>query len=254
MLKKKLRTAQNLFRDGGLKNVCDYVWLRLQVLTNGYRNEIRIDQCRFSLKEIVDVATRIELIRKTYEAPERQAVARYLPREVPVVELGGSMGVVACVTNRLLKDRKAHLVVEANPLAIPHLKRNRQLNHSEFEIANCAIAYGVESITFRPSADLAGNSITRPGGEPPVTVDAARLQDLVQERGFGKFSLVCDIEGLEYDLVCQEAGTLKNADTIIMETHARYIGEDKLELMLRKLEELGFKIVEEIGFVVVLQK
>ena len=49
-------------------------------------------------------------------------IARSLRRDLPVVELGGSIGVVACVTNRLLKDRKAHLVVEANPLAIPHLE------------------------------------------------------------------------------------------------------------------------------------
>ena len=112
------------------------------------------------------------------------------------------------------------------------------------------VAVQVALLAPTPVANAQGSEQTL----PPVTVDAARLQDLVQERGFGKFSLVCDIEGLEYDLVCQEAGTLKNADTIIMETHARYIGEDKLELMLRKLEELGFKIVEEIGFVVVLQK
>ena len=86
MLKKKLRTAHDLFREGGLGNVGDYLWLRLQVLTSEYRNEIRIDQCKFSLKEVVDVATRIELIRKTYEAPEHQAVARYLPRDLPVGE------------------------------------------------------------------------------------------------------------------------------------------------------------------------
>jgi hypothetical protein len=65
---------------------------------------------------------------------------------------------------------------------------------------------------------------------------------------------VCDIEGLEYDLVCQEADVLRNADTIIMETHARYIGEEKFRAMMTKLEQLGFRIVEQIGFVVVLQQ
>jgi hypothetical protein len=65
---------------------------------------------------------------------------------------------------------------------------------------------------------------------------------------------VCDIEGLEYDLVCQEGDVLKQADTIIMETHARYIGADKFRDMMAKLKDLGFTIVEEIGFVVVLQQ
>jgi FkbM family methyltransferase len=196
----------------------------------------------------------MQLITNIYEAPERRAVARYVRRNLPVVELGGSMGVVACVTNKLLKDPTAHLVVEANPLAIPHLELNRKLNRCQFEIVNRAIAYGVASVTFRPSSSMAGNSITADGDLPPVTVQTAQLRDLVRDRGFGRFNLVCDIEGLEYDLVCREMDVLKNADTIILETHARYIGEDKFRLMMTKLEELGFRVVEESGFVVVLRQ
>ncbi len=254
MLKKKWNTANALFREGGAKRVWGYVWLRLQVLAKGHKDNIRLDGCIFSLKDISDGATRVELITGNYESAERRAVARYLQRDLPVVELGGSMGVVACVTNKLLKDRKAHLVVEANPLAIPHLEHNRQLNRCLFEIVNCAIAYGTESITFRPSTNMAGSSITRPGEESPVTVNAVPLRKLVHDRGFNRFSLVCDIEGLEYDLVCHEGDVLKNADTIVMETHARYIGEEKLRLMMNQLEQFGFKVVEEIGFVVVLQQ
>jgi hypothetical protein len=50
----------------------------------------------------------------------------------------------------------------------------------------------------------------------------------------------------------QETEDLKNADTIIMETHARYVGEEGLRVMMTKLDELDFRIVEQIGFVVVL--
>jgi len=196
----------------------------------------------------------MQLITNIYEAPERRAVARYVRRNLPVVELGGSMGVVACVTNKLLKDPTAHLVVEANPLAIPHLELNRKLNRCQFEIVNRAIAYGAGSVTFRPSSSMCGNSITEDGDLPPVTVQTAQLGDLVRTRGFSRFNLVCDIEGLEYDLVCREMDVLKNAETIIMETHARYIGEDKFHLMMTKLEEIGFRVVEETGFVVVLRQ
>jgi hypothetical protein len=39
-----------------------------------------------------------------------------------------------------------------------------------------------------------------------------------------------------------------------METHARLIGECKVRSMMTRLQELGFRIIEETGFVVVLQK
>ena len=254
MLKNSVSTAYRLFRDGGVRNVYDYSWLRLRVLAGERRKQVTLDRCVFNLQDIADTGTRIELITKKYEAAERQAVTRYLRRDLPVIELGGSMGVVACVTNKLLQDPKAHVVVEANPLVIPQLQHNRQLNGCEFEIVNRAIAYGLSSVSFRPSTNMAGSSITRPGDAAPVTVEAVQLTDIVEQRGFQTFSLICDIEGLEYDLVCQESTVLTKADSIIMETHARYIGEDKLRLMMTKLEGAGFRIVEEIGFVVVLRK
>jgi FkbM family methyltransferase len=249
MLKKKVSTARRLLREGGFRAVADYGWLKL----SARRSSVRLDNSKFGLKGIHGSA-KVAMLTNDYELPERRAVARYLRRDLPVVELGGSIGVVACVTNKLLKDRTAHIVVEANPLAIPHLQRNKQLNRCEFEIVNSAIAYGVATVTFRPSSEMCGSSITSEGDEPPVTVPTAQLRDLVRHHGFSRFTLVCDIEGLEYDLVCHEADVLKNADTIIMETHARLIGECKVSSMMTRLQELGFRIIEETGFVVVLQK
>jgi len=254
MVKDKLSTAFRLFRDGGVKNLYEYSRNRLRVRAGAHKEEVRFDRCIFSLKEIEDEPTRVELITKNYEASERRAIARYLPRGLPVIELGGSMGVVACITNKLLKDPTAHVVVEANPLVIPHMEHNRKLNGCRFKIVNRAVAYGAESVTFRPSTNMAGSSITRPGEQPPVTVGTISLGQLVADYQFPTFSLVCDIEGLEDDLVCNEAEVLRNANTVIMETHARYVGEDKLKQMMTKLEEVGLKIVEEIGFVVVLQR
>jgi hypothetical protein len=182
MLKNKVSTVYKLVRDGGIKNLYDYSWVRLQVLAKGRKKQVRLDRCIFSLEGITDKSTILELLTDKYEASERQAVARYLRRDIPVIELGGSMGVVACVTNKLLKNPTAHVVVEANPLAIPQLELNRKLNGHRFEIVNCAIAYGADSVTFRPSADLAGNSITRAGNQPPVTVNAVKLCELVLDR------------------------------------------------------------------------
>ena len=101
---------------------------------------------------------------------------------------------------------------------------------------------------------MCGNSITGDGDLSPVTVQTARLGDLASERGFNRFTLICDIEGVEYDLVFQETEVLKSADTIIMETHDRFIGAEKSRLMMDKLAGLGFKLVEENEFVVVLRQ
>jgi FkbM family methyltransferase len=250
---KKVATAFRLLREGGVKTVYDHSWLTLQVKAKGRKRKVRLNGCTFSLDGL-DRVPKVELITNKYEVAERRAVVRYLRRELAAVELGGSMGVVACVTNRLLNNPAAHVVVEANPLVIPQLELNRTLNRCEFEIVNRAIAYEVDSVTFRPSSNICGSSITKPGDQPPVTVATAQLGNLVRERGFGRFNLICDIEGLEYDLVCHDSEVLKNADTIILETHARFIGDDKCALMMNKLKGLGFTIVKEIGFVVVLRQ
>jgi hypothetical protein len=100
-----------------------------------------------------------------------------LRRDLPVIELGGALGVVACVTNKLLAQPSAHVVVEANPLAIPPLTVNKEANHCAFEIVNRAIAYGVDSVTFNPTVDIASNSIESDGTqlygtEQPVNSEA----------------------------------------------------------------------------------
>src|ERR1700733_14422719 len=161
MLKNKVSTVYTLLRDGGIKGLYDYSWLRLQVLAKGSKKQVRLGGSTFDMAGITSDSIRIELITNQYELPERRAVLRYLRRDLPVVELGGSMGGGACTTNKLLRDPSAHVVVEANPLVIPQLELNRKLNGRGFEILNCAIAYGADSITFRPSTDMAGSSITR---------------------------------------------------------------------------------------------
>ena len=253
MLRRKLTTAYALFREGGARRIYDYSRVRLQVWAKGRKPTVRIDGCTFGLEGITDDSTIIELVTNQYEAPERRAIARYLRRNLPVIELGGSMGVVSCVTNKLLQDPTAHVVVEANPLAIPHLQHNRELNHCQFSIVNRAIAYGVDSVTFRPSSSMLGNSITAEGDLSPVTVPAVQLGALVREHGFDRFNLICDIEGVEYELVCRESEVLKKVDTLIMETHARFIGEDRCRLLTENLKALGLKMVAEAEFVIVLQ-
>jgi FkbM family methyltransferase len=214
----------------------------------------RLDGCTFNLTKIADRMMKIALISKEYEEFERRAALQYIHPEYPLIELGGCVGVVACVTNRALKGLGSHIVVEANPFAIPLIEENRARNHCNFEILNAAIAYDRESVVFYPSLDLPSNSLNRRDGTDPVEVKTVRLGDIVKQNKFGAFNLICDIEGHEYDLVQHEIEVLKHADTIVLETHVGTIGEVKTTEVLNRLYSIGFRKVDEDATVVVLKR
>lgn len=263
MLTRRLAKTKHLLQTEGpqavVREVSSSLWLRLRLKALAHKKNAELDGCTFSLQTIPESFTKLFLLDGSYELPERRAIKRHLNRDLPVVELGGALGVVACITNKLLTHPTEHVVVEANPLAVRQLTLNKASNHCEFEIVNRALAYDVDSVTFCPTVDLASNSIESDGSglvgtEQPVTVPTVQLGRLVREHQFSKFSLVCDIEGKEYDLICHELEVLRKANVIILETHARLIGEDKNQFLINRLADAGFRIVEQDGFVITLQQ
>jgi FkbM family methyltransferase len=197
---------------------------------------------------------KLALLDGDYEAPERAAVRKYLNPEWGVVELGACIGVVSCITNKLLRNPKAHVVVEINPLAIPHLQANRDRNGCSFRIVNAALAYDTSEVSFKPHFDLWANFLEQRGNRPSVSIPATQLQRLLAEENFAEFALICDIEGQEYELVKHEAETLAKAALIVMELHPLMLGDDRVSSLLARLAELGFRTIEKTRDVVVLAK
>jgi FkbM family methyltransferase len=255
----KVRAAYRLLTNKGIGEFTRLVYsrlrLKIEIYARGRNRIVSLDGCRFELRDIPDTRMKLELLTGGYEEPERSAARRFIRSEWPVVELGGCIGVVACMTNKLLQRAEAHVVVEANPLAIPHLKSNRDANGCAFKIVNRALAYGSESVTFSPSLDFWGNSLLYDGSrEPPVTVPATQLCRILREEQFEKYALICDIEGLEYELVMREADALRKAELVIMEVHPHMIGEEKVQTVLSRLGDLGFRTIERSALVFVFSK
>lgn len=128
------------------------------------------------------------------------------------------------------------------------------MNDCRFEIVNKAIAYGAGTVTFRPAVNSFGSSMVEKGNDEAITIETVQISTLVHERGFECFTLICDIEGQEYEMIFEETDVLQKAGLIIMETHARLIGEEKVLSMMNRLQNLGFSLIEKSGFVVVLQR
>lgn len=216
---------------------------------------VRLDGCKFSIAKdrvpsnVVDL-----LLSDLYEEPERKALATFVKPELPVIELGACIGVVSCLTNRRLRSPEKHVVVEANPALLPLLEQNRTRNGCQFKIVNAAVSYGAETIEFGVDDNILASSVSD-GAQRAVAVKTTTLERLLDENGFERATLICDIEGAELQLVENELPTLsQRVATIIMELHDRIVGAEPTQQMLSRLESAGFKTASRDGDVVVLQR
>ncbi len=228
--------------------------LKKKIQMRGASKVVELDHCRFALAELPNTSMKLELLSGRYEKPEREAVLHYLQPHWNVIELGGCIGVVSCITNKLLENPANHLVLEVNPLVLPFLKSNRDANGCAFQIMDKALAYDSETVTFKPMSDFWGNSLHHDGGQPPVTVKTTTLANLLQGRQFDNFALICDIEGQEYELISREPETIRKAELIVLEVHPHIIGNEKVEFLLSTLKDLGFRILSHSKNVISFRK
>ena len=246
--REKCETARAVYREGGIRAVVEKCQDKLFLAQCSRKETVSIDGCRIDIREIRDPFMRLLLLRSTYEGAERAAALRHVRRDAPVVELGACIGVLACATNKVLRNPRAHVVVEANPLVGSQLERNRDANGCQFEIVNAALAYDADTVTFRPASSSFATSVCGTGNLPPVTVKTTRLSELVAERGFSRFSLLCDIEGSECALVERESDMLRKAEVMILESHPEIVGEERTQRMMARIEEIGFtRVREDVG-------
>jgi FkbM family methyltransferase len=257
-MRRKLRAAYLYLRSNGFRRFCaatyDQLHTAMQIYFRGSNRTVTIDGCQFPLRNLANNFMKLALLDGSYETLERAAVRKYLQPNSNVVEFGACVGVVSCITNRMLINPKAHVVVEMNPLAIPHLESNRQKNQCFFRIVNSALAYDTPEIRLRAHVEFWGNFLNQGGNKPEVTVPTTQLQRILEEEKFEEYTLICDIEGQEYELLTHELDAVRKAELIIMEVHPAMTGEQKVQEILSKLKESGFQLIEKSVEVVVLKK
>lgn len=187
-----------------------------------------------------------EIMLGWYEFLERQLIQRYLPKDEPVIELGASIGVVACEVNRTLTQPDQHVVVEANRDLIPTLEENRDMNHCKFNIMEGAIGYGSAYMLFFSNEGSLTGSVHRGSGKT-MKVPTLTLQSIAEKAQFSYFNLICDIEGSELDLVDHEIDYLyDHVGWILMEVHHFAPGgKREMNEAIKKLQNKGFEIVRK---------
>ncbi|MEX1114484.1 MAG: FkbM family methyltransferase [Akkermansiaceae bacterium] len=200
----------------------------------------RVDGCEIEVPKNLTTRTyRGCFMIGDYEAEERALIKRFLRPEDTVLELGACIGAVSCTTNKLLKDKSRHVVVEGNPKLIPSLEKNKSINHSGFTILNRA-ASQEENVTFYINEEFIVGGTAQRESPHPVTVPGSSLEDLNRE--FGPFSaLIIDIEGAEADVIPPSLEFLKICRLVVVETHDWACGAERTEECRKTLATAGLK-------------
>lgn len=178
-----------------------------------------------------------------YERKEISAIKKYLNKELDIIELGSSIGMVIMALGSLIKGRKNKIIsVEANPGLLNNLRNSAKLNGYKIEFINAAICYTDDKVKFEIDNKNLGSKISDAESITAVVVESTTLRKLFKSYGIGQYALVCDIEGAESHIFSDEVDTdaINNCRQIIIELHdtqykgKQYSKKDLSEMIIKK--------------------
>ncbi|MEQ8584196.1 MAG: FkbM family methyltransferase [Marinoscillum sp.] len=212
----------------------------------------RAGGCEFNLsRNLFPSGYYSRFLFKTYESPEIVLTKKYLIPTDSIIELGACIGVVSCISNKILEKPENHVVVEANPDLIKEIEKNRVNNDCHFSVEN-AIVSNRKFETFYTYNIAISGSMQKKVHNPKlilsreVQVKGLGFQELQSKYGLKFTALLMDIEGAEYTLIEENLEFLKNLRLLIIEFHPNIMQELDTEKYHVYLTELGFELVETV--------
>lgn len=215
-----------------------------RIPTRGLRIDTRADG--------VMPETTASLFFGLYESAEIRFVRRHLRRDLDVLELGASIGVVtAHIAQHIARDRRV-VAVEANPALLGLIGRNVRHNaHRPAEVVHGAVSYGGDPrVVFSVAERNVDSGIGRVGR--PISVQAVTLSGLAERHGLSRIALVSDIEGAEAGMIFDDPAGLSHCEQLLIELHDTCYNGQQLSIRdLRHALECNhhFKLVDMHGAV-----
>lgn len=195
-------------------------------------------------RELTTTAFRSRFWFDLYEREERTLI-EHLPADATVLELGGCLGVVSCITNARLTDRTKHVVAEANPQLIGWIERNRDRNGAGFAVEHAMVSRRSDG-EFHLHDLIVGGSATRPTGRT-VTVPVKSVEDVERDHDLRFDALVMDIEGGELEVLRENEELLGRLRFALVELHDFIIGDDAVRECEQRLRDAGLTRVASDG-------
>lgn len=207
-------------------------------------------------------AVKAQLFWGLYERAEARFIRKYLRKDLNVIELGSSLGVISCLIRRILPKTRRLICVEAHPELIGVIQLNLRNNFlaDNVLVINKAVYYDG---AVDPKVWLSTGPNTLSGKVQTVTersgllVEKIKLSEIVEKNAIGEYTLVSDIEGAEAGIILQSQSELANCRQMIIEFHTtdfkgQRIRDDELRDLL--LSRHGFSLRDQHGPICVLER
>ncbi len=229
-----------------------------RLVARAFRNRIRHRGLTIDTSSpLVTDAIKAALFWQGYESGEYRFARRYVPRDVDVIELGGSLGVITCTLCRHVAPDRKVVTLEADPRIAEVLERNIALNGcaDKANVVAKAIHYGEgKTVSFGiGESTVAGRIGDSAAGLRKLDVPATTLAAVIAEAGVARYAVVSDIEGIEWQVLEHDRAALLGARVIIMELHDGPQNQPWTELADRLRADPDFDMLDQHGSVVVLR-
>ena len=181
-----------------------------------------------------------------YESAEARLLKKWLPANIPVVELGASLGIISKLIRSI--SREPMYCVEANPSVIPSIQFNlNSVTDSKHLIIQKAIHYDSDDVLFNWSS---GENLTgRIDPRGTERVECIKLSTILEENQLKNIVLVMDIEGAEIQIIRNDELALQKCVMIFAELHATsYQGNSyTVEEINNLIQDKGFHLLAKDG-------
>ena len=182
-----------------------------------------------------------------YEKHERALIKKHIDSEDVVLELGGSIGVVSCTINKLIKSKINHIVLEPNPNLIYFLEKNKKINECDFKIEQFILGNG-KDYEFNVSKEFLSSSIySSIDSTEKIHIKSIKLEDLENKYKTRFNTLIMDIEGQESEVLSKI--DLSKFKKIIFELHEDILDSNDVNNLKINLKENNFMMLEKIDSV-----
>lgn len=186
-----------------------------------------------------------------YESAEMRLIPKYINVDLPVIELGASLGIVSCRAIARLQINSSYTCIEANPYLVPFIKKNIALHHptkKEVVVENLAIAYGgKEEVNIQITGNNTQGRINYEDNNNAAAVYVKTSSLLAFSAK--PYTLICDIEGMEIEVLKHDAAALDNCKYLFIELHKAWYLKDVYEVEALKtlIINMGFSLIERDG-------